>query len=158
MTPAARSEKRTAMLYWDDIQPGQPVDGFTLKVTRLKCAFAPSITLDRFAAHYDPDFARAVGLETVSLNTAQLLGLLDRCATDWAGSEALIIRHEIRIGRPAYEDYELKVSGEVTRVWQRPADGEGKGCAELACTIANQHGLVISSGKVGVLLHRRPAG
>lgn len=144
------------MLYWDDITIGQRVEGFTLTVTRLKTVFSPSITLDRFAAHYDPDFAHAVGLETVSLNTAQLLGLLDRCATDWAGPEAFIIRHEIKIGRSAYDGYDLKVSGEVTRLWQRADDGPDKGCVEIACTIANQHGDVISQGAVSLLLHRRP--
>lgn len=144
------------MLYWDDIRAGQAVEGFTLKVTRLKCVFAPAITLDRFAAHYDPDFARQVGLDALSLNTAQLLGLLDRCATDWAGPEAFIIRHEIRIGRSAYEGYDLRVAGEVKRLWQRPDDGDDKGCAELACTIANQHGDVLASGTVSVLLHRQP--
>lgn len=139
---------------WDEVMVGEPVPAIELDVTALKTASVPAVTLDQFAAHYDIDVAQRVGLDALSLNTMQLIGLANRHATDWAGPGAFIMRQDIRIIRPAYQGYRLTVSGEVAARWEHAEQPKQLGCVEIACRTVNQTGAEITSGAIVLALPR----
>lgn len=145
----------TTTRIWDDVTVGETVPAFQFQVTSLKAASVPTVTLDPFAAHYDIDVAQSLGLEALSINTMQLIGLVNRHATDWAGPGAFIMRQDVKIIRPAYQGYELTVSGEVVACFEHPEEPESSGCAEISSRIVNQEDGKIITATVVVALPRR---
>ncbi|WIW89410.1 MaoC family dehydratase N-terminal domain-containing protein [Sphingobium sp. V4] len=82
------------------------------KVSKYKAALGSMVSLDQYPAHYDLEYARAIGLQAISLNTMQIMGLFARFATEWAGPDSFLIENDLHLARPAYEGL-LRVSGGV---------------------------------------------
>lgn len=141
---------------WEDVAVGEQVPAIQIDVTSLKAVLVPAVTLDLFAAHYDNDVADRLGLETLSLNTMQLIGLSNRHATDWAGPGACILHQDIKIIRPAYKGYRLTVSGKVTARWEEVDRVIRSSLVEIQCRTVNQTGVEITSGTLILALPRRP--
>ena len=138
---------------WAASEPGTALPNVTVPITRFKTALTPAVTLDGYPGHFSSAYARAAGLKTVFMNTMPLLGLLDRFATDWAGAEAFIARHEIDMVRPIYAGDVLTISGSVRGVSERETPGgRVQKLLDLACKIHDEHGELRVKGMVSLLM------
>lgn len=138
---------------WATSEPETVLPNVTVPITRFKTALTPAVTLDGYPGHFSSAYARAAGLKTVFMNTMPLLGLLDRFATDWAGSEAFIARHEIDMVRPIYAGDLLTISGSVRGVSERQIPGSRvQKLLDIACKIHDEYGELRVKGIVSLLM------
>jgi acyl dehydratase len=99
---------------FDDVVVGETLPGFTYPVTFTRVAAALAATLDFFPVHHDRDYANQQGHPDILLSTIQIMGLVDRAATEWAGPLTFIEQRDLRLRAPIYPGSELTATGRVT--------------------------------------------
>src|SRR5258707_1917419 len=83
-------------------------------------------TRDFQDGHHDRDQAVARGGKDIFLNILTTTGLVQRYVTDWAGSDALVRKVDIRLGVPCYAGDTLTLSGQVIQA--REGQHSGQDC------------------------------
>ena len=88
--------------------------------------------------HYDPEFARKAGFDSVIGHGALAMGLVSEAVSDWVGDSRQMRSLELRFKNPYRLGDELTVSGEVV--------GEADGCFEVSLSCVNQENVEIIGG------------
>ncbi len=109
-----------AQRYWDDIQEGEELKGFTLELTMTRMVLQISGTQDFYPIHHDPAFARAAGHADIFINTAFIRGCLCRLLTDWMGRAGFLKALGFQMRRPNLVGETIAVRG---RVKKKQSDG-----------------------------------
>ena len=81
-------------------------------------------TRDFQDVHHDRDKAVARGGKDIFINILTTTGLVQRYVTDWAGSDALVRKVDIRLGVPCYAGDTLTFSGRVIRAGEGQHSGQ----------------------------------
>lgn len=123
--PGALPEPPPPPRHAGDIGVGTVVPGFHVEMTPTFIVAGALATRDFEPVHHDAEIARERGSEDLFPNILTSNGLALRLVTDWLGPDARIESASIRLGLPAYAGETLRLTGEVTRVTPRPADGVG---------------------------------
>jgi acyl dehydratase len=76
--------------YWEDVQVGEELPGFSLEINLRRVIQQVSGTQDWYPLHFDPQFARRAGHPDVFMNTGFLQAALVRVITDWMGDEGFL--------------------------------------------------------------------
>jgi acyl dehydratase len=118
----------------------------TLAVTvELVEAYA-QITGDRNPLHFDADFAARSRFGRLMAQGGITTGLLHALvAMDLPGPGSVFVRQRWSFPRPVYIGDTIRAEGTVTAVRRR------RGLAEMAFTVANQHGETVLEGEATVL-------
>ena len=74
---------RPAIRYRDDVQPGDPIDGFSMNLDRTAMVLQVQDSQDWNVIHHDPDYARDSGHGGIFYNTGWTGGMLGRALSDW---------------------------------------------------------------------------
>jgi acyl dehydratase len=100
---------------------GDELPELRLDVTPTFVISTALATRDFQDVHHDRDAAVARGSKDIFLNILTTTGLVQRCVTDWAGSDALVRGVKVRLGVPCYAGDTLVLGGRVAEVAE---DGE----------------------------------
>lgn len=137
---------------WVDIEKGLNLPPLRLELSVRRVVLTPAYTFDPFPGHYDVEYARSIGHPTIFMNTMPLLGLLDRVVTDWAGPDAVIVRHSISLRAPAYAGMTLSVDGHVVDKRRREVSGDWPATVVEVAAKISADGRACASGEVTVAL------
>jgi 3-oxo-4,17-pregnadiene-20-carboxyl-CoA hydratase beta subunit len=96
------------------VQVGQALPAQAVPVTTAGVIASSIAARDFHAFHQNPDFAREQGHPQVFLSGLVSSGLAQRFVTDWAGPEARLLSHSMRLGVPHYAGETLLLTGSVT--------------------------------------------
>ncbi|HET8576288.1 MAG TPA: acyl dehydratase [Methylomirabilota bacterium] len=101
--------------YWEDVQEGDELKGFSLELTMTRMVLQVSGSQDFYPIHHDPDFARAAGHENIFINTAFIRGCLCRLVTDWMGRAGFLKALGFQMRRPNWVGETIAVRGRVRK-------------------------------------------
>lgn len=142
-----RGEQR----YWEDVEVGEEIEGFTLDITLRRAFLQVSGSQDWYPAHFDPAFARRAGHEDTFMNTGFLQAALVRLVTDWMGDNGFLKRLRFEMRRQQRPGDTMACRGRVTRKFTE----EGVGGVDLDVWLENQREGITTPGWAVVMLPRR---
>lgn len=131
------SAARTTVLH-DDVTVGDELPALPIELTRTVIVATAIASRDYQDVHHDPGLAHARGSEDIFMNILSTNGFVGRYVTDWAGPGAVIENVSIRLGAPNYPDDTMTLTGTVSEVGPRRADG--RGTVTVAVRGANSRG------------------
>lgn len=135
--------------FWEDVQEGEELKGFSLELTMTRMVLQVSGTQDFYPIHHDPAFARAAGHEDIFINTAFIRGCLCRLLTDWMGRAGFLKALGFQMRRPNLLGETIAVRGRVTKK-------QSGGRVELEIWIENARDTTITvPGSATVILPSR---
>lgn len=71
--------------YWEEVQVGQELDGFSMRLGWTSMALQVSGSQDWNTVHHDVEYARDSGHDAPFYNTGWTSAMLARLLTDWIG-------------------------------------------------------------------------
>jgi len=135
--------------FWEDVQLGEELKGFSLELTMTRMVLQISGTQDFYPIHHDPAFARAAGHADILINTAFIRGCLCRLLTDWMGRAGFLKALGFQMRRP-------NLVGETIAVRGRVAKKQSGGRVELDVWIESARDTAITvPGRATVILPSR---
>jgi acyl dehydratase len=117
---------------WDEVHVGDELPALSIDVTATVIVAGAIASRDFMPVHHDRDYANAQGAPDIFMNILSTTGHCSRFLTDWAGAEAMVTRHAIRLGVPTFPGTTLTFTGRVVDT-QRQGD-EGLVDVELRAT------------------------
>lgn len=150
MATAVRAQR-----YWEDVQAGDEIPGFSLALNWTRMAAQVSGSQDFYPVHHDPDFAQAGGHADVFYNTGFTRACLCRLLTDWMGPEGWLRKLRFEMRRMNMNGDTIQVRGAVVRT--REVAGEADNEVDLELAIANEREGVTTPAWAVVQLPSRPA-
>ena len=137
--------------YWDDVEVGQELEGFSLDITQRRAYLQVSGSQDWYPVHFDQGFARKAGHADVFMNTGFLQAALVRVITDWMGDEGFLKRLRFEMRRQQRPGDTMVCRGRVTGKYEEG----GTGCVDLEVWLENEREGVTTPGAATVMLPRR---
>jgi acyl dehydratase len=106
------------------VATGTVLPELMIDVTPTFVIAAAIATRDYQDVHHDRDKAVARGGKDIFINILTTTGLVQRYVTDWAGSDALVRKVDIRLGVPCYAGDTLTISGRVIQAGEGQHSGQ----------------------------------
>jgi hypothetical protein len=122
--------------YFEDIEPGQELGGFTVTPTRRLAVMFAGASGDFYEIHYDKDFAIAAGQPDVIVHGAQKAAFSGQVLTNWMGLEGTLMKLSCSFRGVDFFDVKLTCNGRVTKKF---VDGSDH-CVECELWIDNATG------------------
>lgn len=113
---------KRAQRYWEDVQEGDEVPGFTLPIDPTRIVLQVSGSQDWYAVHHDVDFARAGGHDDIFVNTGFMTASFGRLLSSYVGDDGWVKRFRMEMRRMNRPGDNMKLSGKVVRKYVE--DGE----------------------------------
>lgn len=101
-------------LYWEDVETGQKIPGFSLKINATRIVLQVSGSQDYYPVHHDKDFAKSTGLEDVFVHTRFLQTALGRVISDWTGPEGWLSKFKMKMQKMIVPGDLMTCQGKVT--------------------------------------------
>ncbi len=89
-------------VYWEDVEVGQEIPGYTLKIDWTRLCKQVSGSQDFYPVHHDPEFARTAGHPAMFVNTGFMQGCFSRLMTDWVGDEGFVRKFRMEMRKMNY--------------------------------------------------------
>ena len=137
--------------YWEDIEVGQELPGFSLDITQKRLFLQISGSQDWYPLHFDPAFARKAGHQELFMNTGFIQAALVRVVTDWMGEEGFLRKLRFEMRRQQRPGDTMVCRGTVTAKYER----DGEGWLELDVWAENEREGITTPGNAIVILPRR---
>ena len=142
---ASTVQREQPPLAWDGITIGESFPVITDdELTYQRVIMTPAITWDFFAAHFDPEYARAQGHPTIFINTMHTAGFVDRVSTGWWGPAARVIRRRLRLLSAIYAGDTMAARCRITDKQMSAdtdaTDGTSRMTVSLDVDVFNQRG------------------
>jgi len=122
--------------YFEDIEAGQELGGFTVTPTRRLAVMFAGASGDFYEIHYDKNFAVAAGQPDVIMHGAQKAAFSGQVLTNWMGTEGVLKKLSCSFRGVDFFDVELNCNGRVTGKF---VDGDDH-CVECELWIDNAAG------------------
>jgi acyl dehydratase len=142
---------RREQLYWEDVEVGQEIEGFSLEIKPRRVFLQISGSQDWYPLHFDPAFAKKAGHDELFMNTGFMQAALVRVVTDWMGDEGFLRKLSFEMRRQQRGGDTMVCKGKVTRSYQE----KGEACVELDVWAENEREGVTTPGQAVVMLPRR---
>jgi acyl dehydratase len=137
--------------YWEDVEVGDELEGFSLDITQRRLFLQVSGSQDWYPVHFDPAFARKGGHADVFMNTGFLQAALVRVITDWMGDEGFLKKLRFEMRRQQRPGDTMVCRGKVVSTYER----DGGGCVDLELWAENEREGVTTPGTATVILPRK---
>ena len=109
-------------IYWEDVEIGQEIPGFSLKIDWTRIASQVSGSQDFYPVHHDPDFARAGGHTEMFVNTNFMQSCFSRLLTDWIGDEGWLYKLRMEMRRMNRLGDTMVLKGKVAEKYVKDAE------------------------------------
>jgi len=128
---------------WDSLAAGDTLPPLELPaITRLALALYCGASGDHNPIHVDTDFAKSAGMPDVFAHGMLSAAWLGRLLTHWVPQSA-IRSLDVRFAAITHVGERITCTGKVTEKFE----DQGRRCARLALTTANQDGIVKLTGE-----------
>jgi acyl dehydratase len=134
--------------YWEDVEAGEKLEGFSLDITPRRLYLQVSGSQDWYPVHFDPGFARKGGHADVFMNTGFLQAALVRLITEWMGDDGFLKKLRFEMRRQQRPGDTMVCKGKVVSRYERAADG----CVDLEVWLENEREGVTTPGTATVIL------
>ena len=141
-----------AQRYWDAVEVGAELEGFSLDITPRRLALQVSGSQDWYPVHFDAAFAQKAGHADVFVNTGFLQAALVRVITDWMGDDGFLKRLRFEMRRQQRPGDTMVCKGKVTAKHER----DGEALVELEVWAENEREGVTTPSTAVVVLPRWP--
>ena len=138
----------TKRLYWEDVEVGDELPSYSLKITPTVIVDQVSGSQDYNLHHHNPEFARSIGARDVFVNTRFTRALLCRLMTDWIGDEGWLKKISCQMRKMNCLGDELTIKGKAIRRFSEDQEH----CVECEIWIENDKEGISTSGKAIVSL------
>ena len=98
---------------FDEVREGEELPPLHVPLSLLSIMAAAVATRDYQPVHHDVERVRALGNETVFMNTHTTAGHLERLVREWAGPDAVLRGVAFRLGTPNYAGDAMTLGGRV---------------------------------------------
>jgi acyl dehydratase len=120
------------------IAVGEELPSQVIRLTTSRIVAGAIATGDFEPIHHDRSAAQRAGRSDVFMNIYSINGLMQRCATDWAGPAARILSMKLTLGGPCVAGDILTIGGKVIGRAPAPAPN-GQFEIELTATTGLGH-------------------
>ena len=134
--------------YWEDVQVGQQLAGFSMHLGWTSMALQVSGSQDWNLIHHDATFARGSGHDDLLYNTGWTSATLARVLTDWIGRDGWLARLEIRMAKTNGPGESIQANAKVVRKYEE----EGARLLDLDLWIDNDAKGITTTGVATVRL------
>jgi len=138
-------------LYWDDVQEGQEIPSFSLRIDATRIVKQVSGSQDFYQVHHDVDFAREGGHPDIFVNTGFMQGCFNRLITNWIGDQGWLRKFTMQMRQMNRPGDVMTLRGKVVRKFN---EGE-EHLVELDVWAENEREGVTSPGRAWVILPMR---
>jgi acyl dehydratase len=138
-------------VYWEDVEVGQELPGFSLDITPKRVFLQISGSQDWYPVHFDEQFARKAGHGGIFMNTGFVQAALVRVITDFIGDEGFLRRFYFEMRRQQRPGDTMVCKGKVTAKYEE----DGAGVLDLEVWAENEREGVTTPGRATVVLPRR---
>jgi acyl dehydratase len=102
-------------VYWDDVEVGQEIPGFSLKIDPTRIALQVSGSQDFYPVHHDLEFAQAGGHPDIFVNTGFMQGCFNRLICGWIGDEGWLKKFRMEMRRMNIPGDTMTFQGKVSK-------------------------------------------
>jgi acyl dehydratase len=138
--------------YWEDVQVGQQLAGFSMHLGWTSMALQVSGSQDWNIVHHDLDYARDSGHDAPFYNTGWTSAMLARLLTDWVGPTGWVHRIEFQMRKMNRLRDTVHARGKVTG---KHVDETGSHFVEVDIWLENDRDGVATPGTAVVKLPTR---
>ncbi|HXG36045.1 MAG TPA: hypothetical protein VNL15_03655 [Dehalococcoidia bacterium] len=138
--------------YWDDVQVGDELPGFSLEINPRRLFLQISGSQDWYPAHHDSEFARKAGHPDLFMTTGFTQAALVRLITDWMGDEGFLKKLSFQMRRQQRPGDVMVCKGRVTARYVR----DGQHYLECDVWAENEREGVTTPGQALIILPARP--
>ena len=141
----------TQQVYFEDVHEGDEIPLLRKACTLQQLVMWAGASGDFYPIHFDPDFARGVGLDGVIVHGGLKHAFLGQLLHDWIAPGGSIRRFGCQFRGMDYPGQELLCRGAVTRKYEQ----DGQALVDLDVWIENASGGRTTPGSATVVLPRR---
>ena len=141
----------TQQVYFDDVHEGDEIPLLRKACTLQQLVMWAGASGDFYQIHFDPDFARGVGLDGVIVHGGLKHVFLGQLLHEWIAPGGSIRRFGCQFRGMDYPNQELLCRGVVTRTYEE----HGQALVDLDVWIENSAGVRTTPGSATVVLPRR---
>ena len=105
----------TQQVYWDDVEVGQEIPGYSLKIDPTRIALQVSGSQDFYPVHHDLEFAQAGGHPDIFVNTGFMQGCFNRLICGWIGDEGWLKKFRMEMRRMNIPGDTMTFQGKVSK-------------------------------------------
>ncbi|MFQ6019531.1 MAG: MaoC/PaaZ C-terminal domain-containing protein [Dehalococcoidia bacterium] len=142
---------RRPQVQWEDVEAGQELPGFELKIDSRRLYLQASGSQDWYPLHHDPEFARKAGHEGLFMNTGFTQAALVRVITDWMGDDGWLRRFRFEMRRQQRPGDLMVCNGRVSSKYVQ----DGQHYVECEVWAENVREGVTAPGRAWVVLPAR---
>ena len=124
--------------YWDDINEGDEVPGYSLPIDWTRIVKQVSGSQDFYQVHHDPAFARDSGHPEIFINTGFYQSCFNHLLQDYAGDEGWLRKFKMDMRAPNYLGDTITLKGKVARKYRTEA---GEHAVDLEVWVENERGV-----------------
>lgn len=141
----------TQQVYFEDVHEGDEIPILHKACTMQQAVMWAGASGDFYPIHFDPDYARATGLEGVIVHGGLKNAFLGQLLHDWIAPGGTIRRFGCQYRGMDYPNQELLCRGIVTRKYEEHGDA----LVDVDVWIENSGGTRTTPGSATVVLPRR---
>ena len=112
----------TKQVFWDDVDVGHKIPGYSLKIDPTRIALQVSGSQDFYPVHHDLDFAKAGGHPDIFVNTGFMQGCFNRLICGWIGDDGWLKKFRMEMRRMNIPGDTMTFQGKVSKKFIQ--DGE----------------------------------
>jgi acyl dehydratase len=124
--------------YWDDINEGDDVPGYSLAIDWTRIVKQVSGTQDYYQVHHDPAFARDSGHPEIFINTGFYQSCFNHLLQDYAGEDGWLRKFKMDMRSPNYLGDTITLRGKVAKKYRTEA---GDHALDLDVWVENERGM-----------------
>ena len=146
--------RRRPQPYWEEVEVGQELPGFELKIDARRLFLQISGSQDWYPVHFDREFALKAGHPDLFVTTGFTQAALVRVITDWMGDEGWLRKLYFELRRQNRPGDVMVCKGRVTGKYIE----DGQHYVECEVWAENAREGVTTPGKAWVILPSRGQG
>ncbi len=105
----------TKQVFWDDVDVGHKIPGYSLKIGPTRIALQVSGSQDFYPVHHDLDFAKAGGHPDIFVNTGFMQGCFSRLSCGWIGDDGSLKEYRMEMRSMNIPGDTMSVQSEICR-------------------------------------------
>lgn len=139
-------------VYFEDVEEGQEIPGYSLYLDELRMHLQTSGGQDFARQHHDEEFARSHHNSPRFVNTGFTQAAVSRVLTDWIGDEGWLQKFGTQMRKMNYPGDTMTMKGKVVKKYEK----DGQGYVECEVWAENQREGITTPGTATVILPFRP--
>ena len=138
-------------VFYEDVREGMEIPSLVKHPTTRQLVMWAMASGDLYEIHYDRDFAKSHGLDSVILHGRLKAAFLGQLLTDWMGTEGVLKKMSCQYRGIDVPGQDILVKGTVTKKYVQ----NGEHCVELEIWTENPRGIKTTPGSAVVTLPSR---